>query len=246
MFIENKFTTWYYQLIDRANNRTVDPNQYYETHHIIPRCMGGSNAKSNLVKFTAREHYIAHMLLVRMTTGSPQKKMRCAVWKMLRTNSEQQRYIPCNRQYEIIKKNMAKAISEQNKGKILAKTSNKGQVPWNKGKTGVMSADARQKISQARKASKANEETRRKISEGVKRSNINRSNINRLRTSVKGLSNPKFKYVLFNQVTKQTEETNHLRNWCKEHDINTAYIYTGRSDWKIIEKYSLKTGELIK
>ena len=34
-----------------------------EWHHIIPRCIGGSDDKSNLVCFYPREHYIAHLLL---------------------------------------------------------------------------------------------------------------------------------------------------------------------------------------
>jgi hypothetical protein len=39
---------------------------YFETHHIIPRCMGGSGELANLVMLTAREHYMAHMLLWKM------------------------------------------------------------------------------------------------------------------------------------------------------------------------------------
>lgn len=37
-----------------------------EWHHIIPRCLGGSDDKSNLVCFYPREHYIAHLLLWKM------------------------------------------------------------------------------------------------------------------------------------------------------------------------------------
>ena len=37
--------------------------EYSERHHIIPKCMGGTDDESNLVKLTAREHYIAHQLL---------------------------------------------------------------------------------------------------------------------------------------------------------------------------------------
>lgn len=36
---------------------------YYEKHHILPRCLNGSNDKENLVLLTAREHYICHKLL---------------------------------------------------------------------------------------------------------------------------------------------------------------------------------------
>lgn len=36
---------------------------YYETHHILPKCLNGSNDKDNLVLLTAKEHYICHKLL---------------------------------------------------------------------------------------------------------------------------------------------------------------------------------------
>ena len=55
----------YNQIMDRAKGRTPDKNGYYETHHIIPKCMGGDNTKSNKVKLTYREHFMAHWLLHR-------------------------------------------------------------------------------------------------------------------------------------------------------------------------------------
>ena len=36
---------------------------YTEEHHIIPSCMGGSDSPENLVRLTAREHFIVHRLL---------------------------------------------------------------------------------------------------------------------------------------------------------------------------------------
>jgi hypothetical protein len=42
------------------------PEGYTEKHHIIPRCMNGTNKKDNIVKLTAREHFIAHQLLVKI------------------------------------------------------------------------------------------------------------------------------------------------------------------------------------
>ncbi|QIO02463.1 putative homing endonuclease [Salmonella phage allotria] len=36
-----------------------------ETHHIIPRCVGGTNDESNLVNLTRREHFVCHRLLAR-------------------------------------------------------------------------------------------------------------------------------------------------------------------------------------
>lgn len=54
----------YYNLINKAKNRILDC--YTETHHVQPRCMGGSEEKHNLVKLTAKEHFLAHKLLVKM------------------------------------------------------------------------------------------------------------------------------------------------------------------------------------
>jgi hypothetical protein len=39
---------------------------YMERHHVIPRCMGGSDEETNLVLLTPEEHLIAHLLLVKI------------------------------------------------------------------------------------------------------------------------------------------------------------------------------------
>lgn len=59
------YTKIYESLIHGAKNRNT-PEGYVETHHITPRCLGGGENENNLVKLTAREHYIAHQLLVKM------------------------------------------------------------------------------------------------------------------------------------------------------------------------------------
>ena len=54
----------YNALIERARTRNLDC--YTERHHVIPRCMGGSDEKDNLVRLTPEEHYLAHLLLVKI------------------------------------------------------------------------------------------------------------------------------------------------------------------------------------
>ena len=48
--------------------RKIDiPTGYVEEHHCyIPSCLGGTDDKSNLVKLTAKEHFICHLLLTKM------------------------------------------------------------------------------------------------------------------------------------------------------------------------------------
>ncbi len=54
----------YEKLINRAKDRSIDG--YTEKHHIIPKCIGGTNDPSNLVKLTPEEHYLAHLLLIKI------------------------------------------------------------------------------------------------------------------------------------------------------------------------------------
>jgi uncharacterized lipoprotein YmbA len=76
----SKYVLWYDWLISRAINRTTP--EYTERHHIVPRSLGGTNERGNIVRLTYREHFLAHWLLVMLTTGAEQKKMRHALYRM--------------------------------------------------------------------------------------------------------------------------------------------------------------------
>lgn len=54
----------YDRLIDRARNRKL--SDYSEAHHVVPKCLGGSDHPNNIVRLTGAEHYVAHLLLVKM------------------------------------------------------------------------------------------------------------------------------------------------------------------------------------
>lgn len=58
----------YDSLVTRGKTRKL--GTYIERHHIIPKCMGGSDDPNNIVELTAREHFIAHMLLVKIHPGN--------------------------------------------------------------------------------------------------------------------------------------------------------------------------------
>lgn len=58
------YTRIYTELIERSKCRTI--SEYTERHHIIPRCIGGSDDQSNIAVLTPEEHYVAHQLLVKM------------------------------------------------------------------------------------------------------------------------------------------------------------------------------------
>ena len=60
------------------NNRGLYNNIYTEMHHIVPRCMGGSDSPENLVKLTVINHIKAHVLLSRMYPDN--EKLKYAVF----------------------------------------------------------------------------------------------------------------------------------------------------------------------
>jgi len=113
IFIDNKYTRWYYNIINRAQLRVL--TCYTEEHHIIPKSLTGSNNPTNLVLLTAREHLICHMLLTKMVTGKHYKKMIHAWWAMATLKSDcQDRHKLTSRQYESIRKLYSNYMSEHN------------------------------------------------------------------------------------------------------------------------------------
>ena len=67
-FLDNKYSRWYDQLIEkaRAENNDLPSSVYTEVHHILPKCIGGSDDASNLVRLTGKQHFFAHAILIKM------------------------------------------------------------------------------------------------------------------------------------------------------------------------------------
>ena len=72
-----------YEYDVRKTNKKIH-GAYYEVHHILPKSLGGSNDKTNLVMLTAREHFICHWLLVKIYPkgSNARDKMLIALWRM--------------------------------------------------------------------------------------------------------------------------------------------------------------------
>jgi hypothetical protein len=75
----------------------------YEKHHIIPKSMGGTDAKSNIAILTPREHALAHLLLVKFLTGTDKAKMVFALKAMLSYRNKNRQSLT-SRQYDAIRK----------------------------------------------------------------------------------------------------------------------------------------------
>ena len=88
--LTNKYSKTYFAITSNAKQRIT--KGYTELHHIMPQSMGGTNDKENLVELTAREHFICHWLLVKMTEGDERGKMLYALQGMKAENKFQNRY----------------------------------------------------------------------------------------------------------------------------------------------------------
>lgn len=112
----------YSNIIDRGKGRTLQG--YTEIHHIIPKCMGGGNDEANLVELTPEEHYICHLLLVKIYPNNI-LLIRAAMF-MCSCNNTQQR---SNKLYGWIKRQYSDFMKGED-------NPTKQNGPWNKGITG--------------------------------------------------------------------------------------------------------------
>jgi hypothetical protein len=142
--IENKYSKLYHKITSNAKERITEG--YTELHHIIPQSMGGDNDKENLVQLTAREHFICHWLLIKMTEGEDRSKMLYALNGMKAENRYQERYHTkiTARVYEKYRIEHAENHSKRMKGRPA---KNKG-IP--------MSDDQKQLLREKAKANHAN------------------------------------------------------------------------------------------
>lgn len=93
----------YNQLIEKRRIEVLSKKEVYcETHHIVAKCMGGSDDKSNLVNLTAREHFLAHWLLHRVYPNN--YKLSLAFFRCCYGFSKNRKFTPSSRAYEEIKK----------------------------------------------------------------------------------------------------------------------------------------------
>jgi hypothetical protein len=113
-FKESKYSRLYEKLIQKALGRKIIDG-YTETHHIVPRSFGGNNSKENLVRFTAREHYIAHLLLWKMQfPGSFGSKMSFAFCSFInKFKNKEHNYKITSRIYESFRKEYSLMLREK-------------------------------------------------------------------------------------------------------------------------------------
>ena len=140
-------------------------DSYFENHHIIPKCLNGSNDKDNLILLTAREHFIAHWLLIKIAKNKNEKiklelSFRCFLW-----DKDKKRKLTA-RQFELIRLCTNGTLSERLKGNKYALGTKRTEETKKKmsENNGMKNSITRKKVSDALKGIKRLEETKKQIS----------------------------------------------------------------------------------
>ena len=192
----------YNQLVMKAWRRGgVDV--YKEKHHIIPRCQGGGNGKDNLVDFTAAEHYIAHLLLMKMYPDF--HKLAFPLFMMAKNLGRGTK----NKLYDKAKR----VVSEGKKGK---KPSDEARIKMSEARIGKKHSDeAKAKMSEVKKGVALSEEHKAKIS--VANKGKKKSEETRTKMSISSKGKKRTPESIAKQLatrTKNKEREEILQFWC--------------------------------
>ena len=102
----------YNQIISNRKSNPLGLTEYGELHHIIPKSLGGKDIETNLIRLTAREHFICHALLAEMYEYGTNEwyKMNHAFMMMKAVSDNQKRYYN-GRLYELKRKDFSLVMS---------------------------------------------------------------------------------------------------------------------------------------
>ena len=109
-------------------------NEYHERHHIVPKCMNGSNNEDNLIDLFAREHFEAHRLLA---LENPDNSKLVYAWHRISCggNDVMKSYILTPQEYEEMKKAYSKMRKKETTGVKQSKETVEKRVKQLRGKS---------------------------------------------------------------------------------------------------------------
>lgn len=145
------------------------PNEWFEhseRHHIIPRCLGGTDDEDNLIYLTYREHFIAHKLLTEETPED--SKLFYAYWRMANTHINE-----CTPEdYEKARLKLSDLMKCNNPNKFGHIISEETKIKISKAMKGrKYSEETLRRMSESNRGKKRTEETKQHISESHKGEN---------------------------------------------------------------------------
>ena len=139
---------------------------HHHQHHIVPKHMGGTNDKSNLITVTVAQHAHLHKILYDVNG----RWEDYYAWKGLSGSIGKEEIIrlilSAAHKGKKLSEETRRKMSESKKGKSPSEETRKKISESNKGKK--RSEKTRKKMSESQKGKTFSEETRKKISERLK------------------------------------------------------------------------------
>lgn len=196
-------------------------NDYFERHHILPRCCGGTDDPSNIIDLFPEEHYNAHKILAEDNPDILGLQQAFACMSFM----QKDRYKVTAEQFGAARRAQAKASSARLKGvvpglrkgiphsektKQLLREINKNYHPTD---------EARRKQSEAQRGRIVSTETRQKLSEarkGIKHPPEFGENISRKLKGNQNALGHTLSQECKNQI-QQTKKLNGTDKWSEAH-----------------------------
>lgn len=177
-------------IINTRGQWNIPEGEYWEGHHIVPKCLGGegrTNQKHpNIIRLYAHEHFIAHKLLAKENSNN--KSLVCA-WSMMAFPKGKTK-----REFEITPEEYEEIRTLQSKIQVGSHVSNevkKKLSDINKGKK--LSKEVREKISKGNKGKIVSQKTRLRMSESAKQ--VDRSNFKTIKGKICITNDVDIKYI---------------------------------------------------
>lgn len=204
--------------------------EYYERHHILPKCLGGTNDEDNLIDLFAREHFIAHKLLA--LENPENTSLQFALWALAGM---------ANKKYSSLELCTSEEFEEARKRRNLAMC----------GENNPMYGSHRFGENNPMYGKHHTEETKRKIAKKSKEYSLkgNWKNNGYIGVSLRGENSPSFGIKRTEEQKKRLSESKkkHIEIACYKSDGILHKVY--QSEWEASEdlnisvpliRYSLK------
>lgn len=230
--VRNKYLVWYENLVAKARTRPLLEG-YVERHHVVPVSLGGNNRLENIITLSAREHYIAHLLLWRMSMDKKShNKMTMALHVMVNGSGHKKQdrsYLVPSRIYEANRKEYVQVITEIMSG------------PDNKWRGRKHSAESLEKM-RAWQADPAVKEQQRKRILGEKNPFFGKNHSEEMRrkiaASVSASWSEEAKEAKSNWAKEKWQDPEYKKTMLDIRKTSEAWI---NRDWKTINKKAAET-----
>ena len=128
----NTYAEFIQNILNTRGRSGIPSDEYKERHHIVPKCMGGSNDMDNLIDLYAYEHYEAHKFLAKENPDND--KLQFAWWQMCMCVVNGRDYQVSAEEYNEAKILHSQLMSELMRGRYVSEETRQKQSMAHTGK----------------------------------------------------------------------------------------------------------------